>query len=51
MCGEKLHTLTIGGAIKGEWIDFIEKDISESVCWVFFCNECWLKMKEIRNRK
>jgi hypothetical protein len=52
MCGEKLNDYTIGGLIKGDWVDFIKKNINEpgSPCIVWFCTECWLKMVEIRKK-
>lgn len=51
MCGSELHNLTTGGVIKGDWIDFIDKNLNLDtpvICW--FCCECWTKMREIRNR-
>lgn len=49
MCGSTLHDLIIGGVIKGDWVDFIDKDVSSEPVSCFFCNECWIKMREIRN--
>jgi len=52
MCGEELSTITIGGLIRGDWINFISKNVNEAGHPVdaWFCNECWLKLVEIRNR-